>query len=890
VLTLTLVEAAIPGSRVQVSDITLSLPLLQAGSFMPLAAASHGKFSLEISDAGPILQLLALEDEGIASLAATAAVRLEGHLEDNIFFFDRGSAAGRIPVPDNFKALKGVPLALSGRFESKSLAELFEQVAGIPLKGETVVGLEISGTVSSPRASVDLVAENLEYGERQLGSLELQGEVKASLDKAGRLEAAHFSVTRLRQANGSGILGLAGPAAGSWQQGSLSLDAALQADGEADISLALTKGPVEGIALKLTTRNLGSKGWLGSFVDPRYFFQGSDLEADLSVLPGKRPQLFLQGTVAQAGGSGVPFPLAGRISLAYSAEGIEISEFAWKSPERNSLTVTGFLPYDPLAGEPLLGGALSLAAHAEFPSLEDVAAFLEQWGIARGSATLDLEMAGSWEKPRGNILLRADDLQPLGMLQQLGNAPIDLAADLTLQHDALFLETARLDSELYTAEAQGSWQHGFSLRDLLLGKAKELRGEVSADAVVRLKDLNFLREKISGLRRVEGEVQAEIHLAGPVMRPAVQGSFSFREGEVAHTFNFPVLKAVNLEGVFNENSITIATMDAEIGGAPVSLEGKIDRSGKTVVLGFRVEGKNVLLFRNSDMSMRGDVKLDVEGPLERLVIRGTTAITGGYYTRDVDFLGMIGSRSRPVTEGTGFLFSFSEPLFKDVVFDVGITSSKPFRIRNNLVRGAVRPDLSLRGTGELPFLVGTVYIDPSRVVLPSGRLQVQSGLIRFPEKEPDRPQLDLLAHSKILGYDINLVTSGPLDDPVITLSSSPALPNDELLLLLLTGQPPKTGTSGASRGRGATNVMVYLGRDFLERWLADDSAGSDESVLDRFELDFGRNITRSGEQTVEATFRLGGQAAATGKTYYLSAEKDRYDAYNYGLKLVFRFE
>ncbi len=186
--------------------------------------------------------------------------------------------------------------------------------------------------------------------------------------------------------------------------------------------------------------------------------------------------------------------------------------------------------------------------------------------------------------------------------------------------------------------------------------------------------------------------------------------------------------------------------------------------------------------------------------------------------------------------------------------------------------------------------MGTVYIDPSRVVLPSGRLQVQSGLIRFPEKEPDRPQLDLLAHSKILGYDINLVTSGPLDDPVITLSSSPALPNDELLLLLLTGQPPKTGTSGASRGRGATNVMVYLGRDFLERWLADDSAGSDETVLDRFELDFGRNITRSGEQTVEATFRLGGQAAATGKTYYLSAEKDRYDAYNYGLKLVFRFE
>ncbi len=84
--------------------------------------------------------------------------------------------------------------------------------------------------------------------------------------------------------------------------------------------------------------------------------------------------------------------------------------------------------------------------------------------------------------------------------------------------------------------------------------------------------------------------------------------------------------------------------------------------------------------------------------------------------------------------------------------------------------------------------------------------------------------------------------------------------------------------------------MVYLGKDFLNKWLEDESSASDESILDRFILDFGRGVTKSGDQTVEAAFQLSKQETGKRKVYYLSGEKDKYDAYNYGLKLVFRFE
>jgi len=353
-----------------------------------------------------------------------------------------------------------------------------------------------------------------------------------------------------------------------------------------------------------------------------------------------------------------------------------------------------------------------------------------------------------------------------------------------------------------------------------------------------------------------------------------------------------MLSAVNLEGEFDADSLTITSMQGEAGGSPVTLSGKINRVLEGVDVNLQLGGSNVLLLRNNYMLLRGDIQLEASGLLESLVIRGATGLTGGYYSKNIVFLGKIGTTTAPVSEGGTFLFSFEEPPLKNAVFDIRITSIEPFRIRNNLVRGTLRPELSLKGTGELPFLVGVIYIDPSRVLLPSGRLQIKSGLVRFLESDPDRPQIDLVASSKVLDYDINVVMQGPLDEPVYTLSSSPALPNDDLLLLLLTGQPPKGETVAApgTLGRGTTNVMVYLGRDFLTKWLESDVVTSEESILDRFELDYGRALTKSGEQTIESTFRLSKKETEEKKVYYLSGEKDRYDAYNYGLKVVFRFE
>jgi translocation and assembly module TamB len=109
------------------------------------------------------------------------------------------------------------------------------------------------------------------------------------------------------------------------------------------------------------------------------------------------------------------------------------------------------------------------------------------------------------------------------------------------------------------------------------------------------------------------------------------------------------------------------------------------------------------------------------------------------------------------------------------------------------------------------------------------------------------------------------------------------------MLMLLTGQPP-TDENRMATGGVPMNLAVYIGQDLVSQWFAGDSTESWASILDRFEVTQGRRVTRSGEETLEAQFRIGEDVFRDGDSIYITGEKDIFDFYNAGLKFVFRFK
>jgi len=348
---------------------------------------------------------------------------------------------------------------------------------------------------------------------------------------------------------------------------------------------------------------------------------------------------------------------------------------------------------------------------------------------------------------------------------------------------------------------------------------------------------------------------------------------------------------LNLNAVITPTGARLQTFTGELGGAPFQISGSVMRNNDSGAdANLRLQGKNLLFYRSEGLKMRADTDLTIKGPVKRLEVAGEVAITDGRLVKYFDLLGTLKGSSKPKTDIGLQLFSIGQAPLSDMVFDVRLTSKNPFTIRNNLVRGAVRPELKLAGTGEFPVLVGEVYVDPTRISLPAGSLLFESGVIRFDPNRPDRPTLDLVGTSKMLGYDVTMLVEGPYDEPVVTLSSVPPLSNEELILLLIAGQQPSSTNDTQASQQQSMNVAVFLGRDLIDRWFGSDSVEAGESIMDRFEVGIGRAVTRSGEETIDAQFRIADGVLRDGDKLYITGEKDIFDFYNAGLKIVFRFK
>jgi translocation and assembly module TamB len=417
-----------------------------------------------------------------------------------------------------------------------------------------------------------------------------------------------------------------------------------------------------------------------------------------------------------------------------------------------------------------------------------------------------------------------------------------------------------------------------------------LSGQVNLEGSLTVADLSWLARELDGVRRLAGRLEAQGSLQGPITAPGADAIIKLADGEFTPDFDMPSLRKLNLEAAVTPQTVTLRALTGEMGGAPFELTGSWQlAAGSEYAADLRLHGQNLLLYRDESLRLRADTDLTLKGPLARLLLAGEVAVTDGRFSKNFGIVEGISAAGASDT-GRGFrLFSIIDPPLRDMVFDVRISARKPFEVRNNLVRGSIRPDLQLTGTGEIPLLVGKVFVESTRLYLPAGRMQLETGLVRFEKTDPDHPRLDLIGTSTMLGYDITAVIDGPYDEPVITLSSIPPLPDEELLMLLLTGQPPKSSGSRSSGMKQGLNVAVFLGRDLLSGLFGDDADEATDTVLDRFDIEVGRAITQQGEDTIHSQFRLADDVLVEGDGLYLTGERDYFDYYNGGIKLVFRF-
>jgi len=591
-----------------------------------------------------------------------------------------------------------------------------------------------------------------------------------------------------------------------------------------------------------------------------------------------------QGNVRGLAVGGEALAMNGVFDLAYDDQGLRFTQCILESDDQ-SINLSGRLPLSVKNRQwVFLPKPMEFKAKVVLPEGGILPQLFPEWLAASGDVHADLTLTGAWDQPLGQIQFSASGLTPGPRLAALPPGPFDAQGVFKVEKEQVAIADFELSSPGLTLQMAGGISQ-LPFAALIDAPPGPLPGQLEVSGRYAMPALDWLPTKVTGLRRTAGTANGTFALSGPLSRPEVRAEISLKNGAARGSDSLLVFRDIALNATLDHEQVTVKSLSGTMGGSPVQGTGTIKAVfAEAPEFGLKVTGKDLLLYRADGMKIRADTNLEVSGTTKVPALTGEVMLTDSRITKRVDWLSFL----RPGTSHNGDvafrLFSFQDAPLKDTRLDLRIKTAQPVIIANNVFKGEVRPDLVLAGSGEVPYLTGVIYSDSGQVTLPSGRLDLENGLIRFTDDAPDRPQLEFQATGRMMAYDITAQVRGAYDEPEVTLSSVPALASEDLLMLLLTGRRP------VNEGQTNTNVStvaVYLGRGLLSRLFGEKAAQS--LLLDRLELDVGRAVTQQGEPTVDARVKLADGVWKSDTTYYLTGEKDIWDYYNGGVRAVFRF-
>lgn len=98
-----------------------------------------------------------------------------------------------------------------------------------------------------------------------------------------------------------------------------------------------------------------------------------------------------------------------------------------------------------------------------------------------------------------------------------------------------------------------------------------------------------------------------------------------------------------------------------------------------------------------------------------------------------------------------------------------------------------RTDLDIGGVADAPRFTGRANLTRGDYDFAGRSFRLDRGIIRFQGESPPDPQLDIHAEAQLQGLDASVNVAGTGLKPEISFTSTPPLPQDELLSRILFG-------------------------------------------------------------------------------------------------------
>lgn len=128
----------------------------------------------------------------------------------------------------------------------------------------------------------------------------------------------------------------------------------------------------------------------------------------------------------------------------------------------------------------------------------------------------------------------------------------------------------------------------------------------------------------------------------------------------------------------------------------------------------------------------------------------------------------------------------------DCTLDLNIETRDPLRIKTSLLETSAHGSFHIAGDLSSPKMSGMISLHDGIIQFPYKPLFITKAFLQAIPDHPDDPAIELIARNKIKNFEVTLSVHGSLKNHTVSLESTPALTETQLVSLLLAGNHEET--------------------------------------------------------------------------------------------------
>jgi translocation and assembly module TamB len=315
-------------------------------------------------------------------------------------------------------------------------------------------------------------------------------------------------------------------------------------------------------------------------------------------------------------------------------------------------------------------------------------------------------------------------------------------------------------------------------------------------------DLRLLAGLVPDLKRPHGQLSVEARVTGTVEEPVIIGAGRLDDAGFQLKTTSILLSDLRGALAFSQNRVLFEDLAASVNGGRAKLRGELELAS-FVPVRLRVEALldevPVAVPANLPSTLSG--RVEAAGTPDATTVTGRLHVVRARYTTDVGLeRNLLELRRRQPPPPKPY-----DKAGEWLRLDLQIVVDGDVRVENDLVSAPVRGELTLTGTLAAPGVVGTLNLgEGSKARFRGNEFVLSHAVLDFTDRNKVEIGLDIHGHSQVRDYQIFMHAHGRMADPQVTLTSTPALSQPDIITLLSLGFTRRDATPTSGVGAAAT--------------------------------------------------------------------------------------